>query len=92
MVEVSSQLFPPLLPKFGVIYSPMMNALLKGENCKWCGRDLSKSFLTRVTLGVEKQDSLLYPVLCLCGGITVIGAITSISHIDDLTDKEDGGR
>jgi hypothetical protein len=86
MVEVSRPLFPPLLPKFRVISSPMMSTLLKGENCKWCGRDLSKSFLTRITLGVEKQDSLLYPVLCLCGGITVIGAITAISHIDELTD------
>lgn len=66
----------------------MMSSLLKGENCKWCGRDLSKSFLTRVTLGVEKQDSLLYPVLCLCGGITVIGAVVTISHIDELESGE----
>jgi hypothetical protein len=69
----------------------MTSAFLKGENCKWCGRDLSKSFLARVTLGVEKQDSLLFPVLCLCGGITVIGAVTSISHIDELADEDERG-
>ena len=68
----------------------MISAILRGEDCKWCGQDLSKSFLSRVTLGVEKQDSLLFPVLCLCGGITVIGAITAISHIDELTESEDG--
>jgi hypothetical protein len=66
----------------------MSRKLLNGENCKWCGRDLSRSYLTRVALGIEKHDSLLYPVLCLCGGITVVGAVTSVSHIDDLTDDD----
>ncbi|MCH7914291.1 MAG: phage portal protein [Deltaproteobacteria bacterium] len=58
--------------------------LLKNEAGKWCGRNLSESFLTRVTLGIEKADALLYPVLCICGGITVIGAGTFISHFDEL--------
>lgn len=62
----------------------MINDLLKNEACKWCGRNLSESFLTRVTLGIEKADALLYPVLCICGGITVIGAGTFISHFDEL--------
>lgn len=59
--------------------------LLKHEDCKWCGRNLSKSFLTRVTNGVEKADTVLYPVLCVCGGITVIGAGTFASHFDELS-------
>ena len=62
----------------------MINDLLKNEAGKWCGRNLSESFLTRVTLGIEKADAMLYPVLCICGGITVIGAGTFISHFDEL--------
>lgn len=65
----------------------MIADLLDNEWCKWCGRNLSKSFLTRITMGIEKNDALLYPVLCLCGGITVIGAGTFISHVDDFSEK-----
>jgi len=52
----------------------MISDLLEGEHCRWCGQDLSLSFLTKVTMGIEKADRLLHPVLCICGGITVIGA------------------
>jgi len=41
-------------------------------------------------LGVEKADTLLYPVLCICGGITVIGAGTFISHFDELIRRNEG--
>jgi hypothetical protein len=60
--------------------------ILRGEACKWCGRDLSKSYLTRITPGVERGDTILFPVLCLCGGITVIGAGTFSSHFDEVAD------
>lgn len=40
-------------------------------------------------MGIEKADTIVYPVLCLCGGITVIGAGTFVSHIDELTDGID---
>jgi len=70
----------------------MISDLLENENCKWCGRNLSRSFLTRVTMGIEKNDALLYPVLCLCGGITVIGAGTFVSHFDELSDKKENRR
>ena len=63
----------------------MIADILRGESCKWCGRDLSKSFLTRMTMGIEKADTIVYPVLCLCGGITVLGAGTFVSHFDELT-------
>jgi len=66
----------------------MSAEFLENESCKWCGRNLSKSFLTRVTMGVEKNDTLLFPVLCLCGGITVIGAGVFVSHIDDLSGRK----
>jgi hypothetical protein len=39
-------------------------------------------------MGVEKDDALLYPVLCVCGGITVIGAGTFISHFDELSERK----
>lgn len=65
----------------------MFENILVSESCKWCGRDLSRSFLTRLTLGIEKAGALLYPVLCICGGITVIGAGTFISHFDELSEK-----
>ncbi len=64
----------------------MIADLLINEACKWCGRDLSQSFLTRITMGIEKSNTLLIPVLCLCGGITVLGAGTFFSHFDELTD------
>jgi len=70
----------------------MISDLLENENCKWCGRTLAESFLTRVTTGIEKADTILYPVLCLCGGITVIGAGTFISHFEELTEKKAGRR
>jgi len=44
------------------------------------------------TGGIEKNDSLLYPALCLCGGITVIGAGTFISHFEELSVKKESGR
>jgi len=43
-------------------------------------------------MGIEKNDALLYPVLCLCGGITVIGAGTFVSHFDELSDKKENRR
>jgi len=61
------------------------------ENRKTCPPrriSLSNSFLTRLTLGVEKADTIVYPVLCICGGITVIGAGTFISHFDELSDRK----
>lgn len=70
----------------------MISDILENEHCKWCGRNLAKSFLTRLTLGIEKADTLLFPVLCLCGGITVIGAGTFISHFDELTGRKGGAR
>ncbi len=66
----------------------MISDILENESCKWCGRKLSESFLTRLTLGIEKADALLFPVLCVCGGITVIGAGTFISHFEELTEKK----
>ncbi len=69
----------------------MIADLLEDEYCKCCGRKLSESFLNKITLGIEKADTLLYPVLCICGGITVIGAGTFISHFDELA-KRNGGR
>jgi len=66
----------------------MISDLLEDECCKWCGRKLSESFLTRVTLGIEKADAILFPVLCICGGITVIGSGTFISHFDQLIEKK----
>ena len=63
----------------------MTENLLKGEHCKWCGRDLTISFLSEVG-GIEKNGLLLFPILCVCGGITVIGAGTFVSHFDDLND------
>ena len=64
--------------------------ILEGEACKWCGRDLRESFLAQVGTGIEKSDTILFPALCICGGITVIGAGTFVSHFGRLT-KCSGG-
>jgi len=70
----------------------MISDVLENECCKWCGRKLSESFLTRVSLGIEKGDTLLHPVLCVCGGITVVGAGTFVSHFDEITESHKGGK
>ena len=66
--------------------------ILVGESCKWCGRDLSRSFLARVVAGIDKGDTVLWPVLCICGGINVIGAGTFISHLDELSGMPGEGK
>jgi hypothetical protein len=72
----------------------MLRELLTGEHCRWCGRDLGSFSLTRLTSGIEKAGAMFYPVLCLCGGITVVGASTFVSHIDDFAEpvRADTGR
>jgi hypothetical protein len=65
----------------------MTAKLLEGEHCKWCGRDLTVSSLSEVG-GIEKDGLLLFPVLCVCGGITVIGAGTFVSHFDELSERK----
>jgi hypothetical protein len=75
-----------------VLHKRMLNELLRHESCKWCGRKLLKSCLMSMTAVVEKTDTIVYPVLCLCGGITVIGAGTFISHFDELSEGEDPDR
>jgi len=63
----------------------MISDVLRGEACKWCGRDLAKSYPARLSAGVDKGDAILYPVLCICGGITVVGAGSFVSHFDEMT-------
>ncbi len=70
----------------------MIADILQGEACKWCGRNLSGSFLAQVTMGVEKGDALLFPVLCICGGISIIGAGTFVSHFDDFDERNKNKR
>jgi hypothetical protein len=67
------------------VYSALVTAeLLHDENCKWCGRNLSQSFLAEVSPGIPKSGTVLFPVLCVCGGITVVGAGTFVSHFDQV--------
>jgi len=69
--------------------------LLEGEHCRWCGRDLRHSFLSEVAGGIEKEGSMLFPILCVCGGITVIGAGTFVSYFDEVSGSkkpEAGGK
>jgi len=67
----------------------MTSELLSGENCRWCGRDLSRSFLGEMP-AVEKKESLLFPILCVCGGVTVIGAGSFISRFDEFAKRKRG--
>ncbi len=70
----------------------MIEEFLVGEACKWCGRDLSQSYLTRLGGGIAKGSTIVHPVLCICGGITVVGAGTFVSHFDQLDDGASRGR
>lgn len=66
----------------------MISELLHDEHCRWCGRNLRESFLAEVAGGVEKNGSVLHPILCVCGGVTVIGAGTFTSYFDDLANPQ----
>lgn len=70
----------------------MIRDLVEDEFCKWCGRALSRSFLTRLCPGIERGDWVLYPVLCVCGGITVIGACQFQSQFEELCKKKESGQ
>jgi hypothetical protein len=63
------------------------NDLLHGEYCRWCGRHLCNSFLAEVAGAIEKNGAPLFPILCVCGGITVIGAGTFVSHFDKVAES-----
>ena len=58
--------------------------LLSGEYCRWCDRHLYESFLAEVASAIEKNGLPLFPILCVCGGITVIGAGTFVSPFDQV--------
>jgi hypothetical protein len=53
----------------------MLRDLMRDYRCNWCGDDLGQSFLTQLA-AVEQNDTVLYPVICRCGGITPIGGGT----------------
>ena len=66
----------------------MIRDIIEDEFCKWCGRKLEQSFLTRLSPGIQKGEWMLYPVLCVCGGITVIGACRFKAHFDEVGKDE----
>ena len=66
------------------------NELLDNECCRWCGRNLGVSFLAEVACAIEKNGVPLFPILCVCGGITVIGAGTFFSHFDQVAEPPNG--
>ena len=55
------------------IASSHLKQLLDTEKCKSCNADLSMSAIAQILSGACIAQRLLYPVLCLCGQITVIG-------------------
>ena len=46
---------------------------LQGLNCKSCKRSLVRSYLSIAMSGIEKDEAVVYPVFCVCGGLNVIG-------------------
>ncbi len=55
---------------------------LQGLRCKWCRRALGRSHLKMMLGGIEKDEAILYPVLCICGGMNVIGGELIERQID----------
>lgn len=51
----------------------MIAELLKGERCRWCGGKLEETYLSGGNLGIDKGERTFWPILCECGGITIIG-------------------
>jgi hypothetical protein len=65
--------------------------MLRGLFCKWCGRSLARSYLS--TPGsVEKDESILCPVFCVCGGMTVVGGEIIERKIDREWRARERGR
>lgn len=46
---------------------------LKGMRCRWCHRVLARSYLNLMLSGVEKDEAIVHPVVCICGGMNIIG-------------------
>src|SRR5262249_12443288 len=81
----STSFFPPRHP-LGMVCSvrggPNAVTRFAGETCcTWCGSTLGDSLLTQFA-PVERGNSIVYPALCWCGGITIIGGGTFVH--DDL--------
>ncbi len=55
---------------------------LKGISCKSCKRPLVRSYLSIMLSGVEKDEAIVYPVFCVCGGVNVIGGEIIERQID----------
>ena len=58
---------------------------LAGLRCRWCSRVLTRSHLKIMLSGVEKDESIVYPVICICGGMNIIGGETIERRIDRET-------
>ena len=55
---------------------------LQGLNCKSCKRPLVRSYLSIAMSGIEKDEAVVYPVFCICGGLNVIGGEVIERNID----------
>ena len=69
----------------------MIRDLIEDEYCKWCGRALEESFLTRISPSVTRGEWKLTPVLCICGGVTVLGACAFVSAFDKIGRETENG-
>jgi hypothetical protein len=64
--------------------------VIASEICKWCGRELRRSYVMRLKkMGIVKGYRYMIPVLCICGGITLVGANTTLTSYDEIIHTEE---
>lgn len=56
--------------------------ILEGERCQGCGRPLAQSAILVLGGGVEWRGCVLYPAVCACGTITVVGGGACLARQD----------
>ena len=63
--------------------------VIASELCKWCGRKLRRSYVMRLKkVGIVKGYCYMIPVLCICGGVTLVGANTLVTSYDEIIETE----
>lgn len=67
--------------------------VIRFEFCKWCGRELRRSYVMRLRRsGIVKGYRYMIPVLCICGGITLVGTNTLLTSYDEIIRTEEARR
>lgn len=57
--------------------------ILETERCQGCGRPLVRSVILVLGGGVERRGCVLYPCICACGTVTIVGGAAYLARQDE---------